>query len=392
MKVMRIITRLNIGGPALHAALLDEGLEQAGVQSLLVAGKVAAGEGDMSYLFSNPEKTLLTLPQLKREIAPFADIVCLWKLFRMMRRERPDIVHTHMAKAGALGRLAATFSGVPVKVHTFHGHVFDGYFGPLTTRCFLTIERFLAKRSNCLIAVSDHVRQEICQRFHIDSLDRVRIVPLGLDLEPFLRLNGGNGRLRKELGVSPQTRLVGIVGRLAPIKNHSFFLEIAEVLIKRHGDLHFVIVGGGEQEDALKRLVREKALSRRVTFLGWRRDLTDIYSDLDLAVLTSCNEGTPVSLIEAMAAGKPVVATRVGGVPDVVQEGVTGYTVASGDLSAFVEKVERLLDRPDLRQAMGKEGRQWVKERFSKERLLQRMRALYKELLFQTNGGEERQP
>jgi len=381
MKVMRIITRLNVGGPARHAALLDEGLEKEGIQSVVVTGSVGEEEGDMSYLFSERGKSPVILPELRREIHPLLDAVCLWKLFQIMRRERPDIVHTHMAKAGALGRLAATLARVPVRIHTFHGHVFEGYFSRFKTRFFLAIERFLARRSNCLIAVSDHVRQEICRRYRIGSPKRVRVVPLGLDLEPFLRLNGEEGSLRTELGLSSGIRLIGIVGRLVPIKNHAFFLEVVEALVKKRQDLHFVIVGRGEEEEALKRLVRQKGLSRFVTFLGWRKNLTEIYSDLDVVVLTSRNEGTPVSLIEAMASGKAVVATRVGGVPDVVQDGVTGYTVSSGDLSGFVEKIELLLHHRDLQERLGKAGRKWVSERFSKERLLQNIRTLYQELL-----------
>ncbi len=383
MKVMRIITRLNIGGPALHATLLNEGLEHDGIQSLLVTGKVGKEEGDMSYLLSEKGRAPRIVPELTREIHPLLDVVCLWKLFQMMRRERPDIVHTHMAKAGTLGRLAATFARVPVRVHTFHGHVFQGYFRSCATRFFLTVERFLARRSDCLIAVSDHVRQEICHRYRIDTAQKVRVIPIGLNLEPFLRLNGGDGRLRGELGLPPPVRLIGTVGRLVPIKDHAFFLEAAETLVNRDKHLHFVIVGRGEEETALRRLVKVKGLSRFVTFLGWRRDLTAVYPDLDLVVLTSRNEGTPVSLIEAMASGKAVVAMRVGGVPDVVQDAVTGYTVPLGDLAMFVEKVKLLLDSRDLRETMGQQGRSWVRERFAKEQLLQNMRALYEELLAQ---------
>jgi len=378
---MRIITRLNIGGPAIHAALLQEGLEQEGVQTVLVTGKVGKEEGDMSYLLTGREKTPLILPELRREIHPLYDIVCLWKLFQIMRRERPDIVHTHMAKAGTLGRLAATFAGVPIRIHTFHGHVFQGYFRSFTTQWFLAIERFLAKRSDCLVAVSDHVRQEICHQYRLDSGERVRVIPIGLDLTPFLQLNGKNGLLRKELGLSSEVQLIGIVGRLVPIKNHAFFLRAAEALIQKNKNLHYIIVGGGEEESTLRRLVKEKGLSRFVTFLGWRKDLPTVYSDLDVVVLTSLNEGTPVSLIEAMASGKAVVATRVGGVPDVVQDGMTGYTVPVGDLPSFTEKVEHLLSNPVLRERMGEAGRKWVTDHFSKQKLLQNIRKLYEELL-----------
>ena len=379
MKVMRIITRLNIGGPALHATLLNQELERDGIESLLITGRVGKEEGDMSYLAENGKAPLI-LPELRREIHPLMDAVCLWKLFRIMRRERPDIVHTHMAKAGTLGRLAATFAGVPVRVHTFHGHVFQGYFRSLTTRWFLMVERFLAKRSDCLVAVSDHVREEICQRYRLASRERVRVIPVGLDLVPFLKVNGKSGALTKELGLSSGMSIIGIVGRLVPIKNHLFFLRVAEALIQKNRSIHFVIVGRGEEEAQLKRWVKEKGLSRSVSFLGWRKELAEIYADLDIVVLTSLNEGTPVSLIEATASGRAVVATRVGGVPDVVKDGVTGFTVPAGDLDLFVQKIETLLQDPELRERMGVAGRKDVQV-FSKEILFKNIWTLYEELL-----------
>ena len=380
---MRIITRLNIGGPAIHVTLLDEGLEKDRVQSVLVTGRIGKEEGDMSYLLSANGRTPFIIPELKREIHPLMDAVCLWKLFQVIRRERPDIVHTHMAKAGALGRLAATLAKVPIRVHTFHGHVFQGYFRSFPARFFMAVEQFLARHSDCLIAVSDHVRREICHQYRIDSGEKVRVVPLGFNLEPFLQLNGGEGFLRGELQLSPETRFIGIVGRLVPVKNHTFFLDAAEVLHRRNENIHFVIVGRGTEESNLKRIVRERGLSSCVTFLGWRRDLPRIYADLDTVVLTSKNEGTPVALIEAMASGRAVVATRVGGVPDVVRDGITGYTVSAGDLSPFVERIERLLKDPLLREQFGEAGRRWVRERFSKDQLLRNIRDLYEELLTQ---------
>ena len=235
--------------------------------------------------------------------------------------------------------------------------------------------------------MSEHVRKEVCYRYRIGST-RVRVIPIGLDLEPFLRLNGRDGHLRKELGLPLHVPLIGIVGRLVPIKDHAFFLKVVEGLFKRNEDLHVVIVGKGEEETSLRRLVHEKSLSRVVTFLGWKKELIKVYPDLDIVVLTSRNEGTPVSLIEAMASGKAVVATRVGGVPDVVQDGVTGYTVPVGNLSQFVERIELLLHRQDLRKQLGEAGREWVRSRFSKEQLLRNIRTLYEELLSQKRGRE----
>ncbi|MFH1858576.1 MAG: glycosyltransferase family 4 protein [Candidatus Omnitrophota bacterium] len=387
MKVLRVITRLNIGGPAIHATLLNRYLETNRIQSILVTGHVDKEEGDMSYLLTESGRSPLTVPELRREIHLWRDLVSFWKLFRIMLRERPDIVHTHMAKAGTLGRLAATLARVPVRIHTFHGHVFEGYFDSFSARFFMTVERFLAKHSSCLIAVSNHVRTELCDRYRIDAGEKVRVIPLGLELEPFLRLEGREGHLRQELGLPQDTLLVGIVGRLVPVKNHTFFIDAAETLAQENENLHFVIVGGGEEEAFLRKFVQEKGLRGRVSFLGWRRDLPELYADLDIVVLTSRNEGTPVSLIEAMASAKPVIATRVGGVPDVIQEGTNGYMVEPGDLPLFIERTKHLLSHGALRKQMGEAGRAWVRDRYSKDRLLEEMRALYEELL---NGKREK--
>ncbi len=387
-KIMRVVTRMNIGGPALHALFLTEGMNHGQFESLLVSGSTEPREGNLLELKGHPRISVHAVPELRRKIHPVTDWISFWKLLRLFRRERPDIVHTHMAKAGALGRLAALLVGVPVRVHTYHGHVFHDYFNGPKTRFFLAVERWLARRSDCLIAVSEEVRQELSQKYRIGSPEKIRVIPLGLDLDSFLDAEKHRGFLRRELGLSEGIRLIGIVGRLVPVKDHAFFLSIAAELLKRHQDVHFVIVGDGELRETLETECQRRSLKRHVTFLGWRKDLERIYPDLDVVVQTSKNEGTPVSLIEAMAAARPVVSTRVGGVPDVVQEGVTGYLVSPGDGSTFCDRIGFLLDHAEIRIRFGERGREWVRDRYSKERLISDMKILYEELL--ENRGKRR--
>jgi glycosyltransferase involved in cell wall biosynthesis len=310
----------------------------------------------------------------------------LLSLIRLMREYRPHIVHTHTAKAGTLGRVAARLARVPVVVHTYHGHVFHGYFSPAKTRFFLAVERWLARGTDRLLTVSENVRQELLN-LGIGTSERLRVMPLGLDLDRFLSCEGSQGQLRAELGIDPQALLVGIVARLVPIKRHECFLQAAAEVAQKHSGCQFLVVGDGERRVELEHLVRRLALDGRVRFLGWRQDLERIYADLDLVVLTSANEGSPVSLIEAMAAGKPVVATRVGGVPDLVEDGVTGLLVPPEAPAALAEAIEALLTDSERRRAFGQAGRERVYPAFSAKRLVGDIDQLYTELIMVSNFG-----
>jgi len=384
IRVMRIIARLNIGGPALHATLLTERLDPRRYESLLVTGMEQAGEGNYLALHGRRSPEAVVIPALGREINPRRDVTTLLQLVRLIRRVRPHIVHTHTAKAGALGRVAAWVARVPVIVHTYHGHVLDGYFTPRKTRVFVAIERWLARRADCLLAVSDTVRRELLDR-GIGTTGHLRVVPLGLDLDRFVGIGAGDGHLRRELGVKSDTPLAGIVARLVPIKAHETFVAMAALLAERT-DGHFVVVGDGEQRAQLERIARDAGLNGRIHFLGWRADLERIYADLDVVVLTSRNEGSPVALIEAMAAGRPVVATRVGGVPDVVQDGVSGVLVGAGDAQALASAVEQLMRDPARGRRLGEAGRQRVRGLYGAERLLRDIDDLYQELLLRPVG------
>ncbi len=379
IRVLRVIARLNVGGPALHAVLLTERLDPSRYDSLLVTGTEGPREGNYLALRGKSLERLVVVPALGREIRGWQDTIALRELARLIRRVRPLIVHTHTAKAGVLGRLAARIVGVPVVVHTYHGHVFQGYFSPVKTRLFLSIERWLARRTDRLLTVSESVRQELL-RLGIGTPERVQVIPLGLDLDGFLQCATLRGQLRAQLGIG-DAPLVGIIARLVPIKRHEDFLAAARDVALRLPDCRFLVVGDGELRVGLEDRARALGLDGRIYFLGWRGDLPGLYADLDLVALTSANEGLPVSLIEAMAAGLPVVATRVGGVPDLVEDGVTGLLVPPKDPGALAEAMVRLLSDPNRRQAMGDAGRERVDPAYSAERLLRDVGRLYTELL-----------
>lgn len=379
VRVLRVIARLNIGGPALHATLLTERLDPARYDSLLVAGTEEAHEGNYLALQGKAGERLVSVPALGREVRGRQDAAALRALVGLMRHVRPHVVHTHTAKAGTLGRVAARLARVPVVVHTYHGHVFHGYFSPARTRLFLAVERLLARWTDCLVTVSETVRRELLV-LGIGRPERLRVVPLGLDLDRFLAADALRGGFRAELGAGTAP-LVGIVARLVPIKAHEVFLAAAAAVARVVPGARFVVVGDGERRPALEALAGELGLAGRVHFAGWRQDLDRIYADLDVVVLTSRNEGSPVSLIEAMAAGRPVVATRVGGVPDLVAEGESGRLVAVGDAAGLARAVAELLVDAGARARLGAAGRRRVSPAFGAARLLADVDRLYGELL-----------
>jgi len=375
---MRIIARLNVGGPAIHVSLLTAGLQDSAFSSVLVTGQVGQTEGDMAYLAHEMGVQPTIIPELGREISALSDIKALIDLVHLIRQVRPHVVHTHTAKAGFLGRVAARLSGVPVIVHTYHGHVFYGYFGWLKTSFFITMERFAAWFSDMVLTISDTLRNDLLA-FRIASPDRIRVVPLGLHLSPFSDLGKQRGILRGELGYTVDTPLVAIVGRLVPIKNHALFLAAAQHVWQEMPEVRFIIVGDGECRAELEELARRYGLVDVVYFTGWRRDLPAIYADVDVLALTSRNEGTPVSIIEAMAAGVPVVATAVGGVSDVLKNGELGILVPPDDPRAMADAILAVLRTgryPHISQA-----KEWVLRHYDSVRLIADLRQLYLELL-----------
>ena len=344
------------------------------------------------------------ISEMSRELS-LRDALVIWKLFTRLRRLKPQIVHTHKAKAGAVGRVAAmlykwlTPSALLLRprrcriVHTFHGHVFHSYYGAVKTRLFIMIERLLATFcTDQIIVVSEQQRREICETYGIGRPQQFRVVPLGVDLEEF---SDRHGELREELGIRRDDLAVGIVGRLCEVKNHAMLLEVAARIASQSNDktrsVRFIIVGDGHLREGLKRQARDLSIAESVVFAGFCQDVTSYYSDLDMVVLTSLNEGTPLTLIEAMCCGRAVASTEVGGVVDVMGErreardGFTiwdhGVTAPSRDVEAFARALSFLIERPELRRKMGDCGRNFVRAKMSKERLVSDVEAVYRGLL-----------
>ncbi|HYR75294.1 MAG TPA: glycosyltransferase [Pyrinomonadaceae bacterium] len=404
MKILRIIARLNVGGPARHVIWLTEGLQSAGYETLLAAGVVPPGEDDMSYLATAAGVTPFIIPEMSREIS-LKDALTTWKLFRLMVRERPELVHTHTAKAGTVGRVAglmyrwltpATLIGKPRPcrfVHTYHGHVFHSYYGRLKTRLFLTIERSLARLiTDRIVVISHQQRHEINEVFRVGRSEQFAVIPLGLDLSGYANPQQHRPRLRAELHASEATMLIGIVGRLTEIKNHRLFLQAAALLKSAIGSgARFVIVGDGRLRGELEAQAKMLRLDDDVLFLGTRNDPEDFYPALDIVALTSLNEGTPLTLIEAMANARPIIATAVGGVVDLLGPAVSakdGYTICerglvveSGDAEAFARGLRRLLEEQALGRELGRRGLEFVIRNYGKDRLLRNMAELYAELM-----------
>ncbi|MFC1857952.1 glycosyltransferase [Thermodesulfobacteriota bacterium] len=328
-RILRIIARLNIGGPAIQAVMLTKELSNDAYMTLLVCGKVSPGEGDMTYLADDANVEPFIIPELGRELSFLNDIKSFLKLRNVIKRFNPDIVHTHTAKAGTLGRLAAVSLNIttPLRkkirlVHTFHGHVFHSYFSRLKAYIFIQIEKFLGIFTDRIIVISNIQKEDICHRYEISSDKKVALIPLGFDLSNFTSAQRFQQNARKTYcsEMSENVFCVGIIGRLTPVKNHQMLFKAIRHLKsqKKLNHFKFIIVGDGELKENLIIEAEGSDILENILFTGWQKDMPPVYETLDAVVLTSQNEGTPVTLIEAMAAKIPVIATQVGGVPDLL--------------------------------------------------------------------------
>jgi glycosyltransferase involved in cell wall biosynthesis len=384
-----VITRLNIGGPAIQAISLTRDLAAAGFSTLLVHGSLADAEGDMTTILPVGDLNVRYVPRLVRRVSPMNDIVAAWRLYRIFGEWKPDIVHTHMAKAGSLGRLAAVLYNMTSRqgprarlVHTYHGHVFEGYFGSLVSRTFMAIERWLGRRTDALIVISPQVRDDVLRTFRVGNTAQTHLIPLGFDLERFFAIDhAARIRARAILGLPGDAVVVTTVGRMTAIKEQSLFLDMAARVAGADERAIFLVAGDGELRTALEQQAAEADIAARVRFLGWRADLDVVYGATDIFVLTSRNEGTPVALIEAMASGVAVVSTDVGGVRDVISDSAAGSRVPFGDREGLAREVQRLAASADTRIAMGAAARVAVSGRFDAHRLSAEIRNLYEELL-----------
>ena len=391
-RVLRIINRLNLGGPTFNVALLTKYLS-AEYETMLIAGVKQESEASSDFIVHDLGLSYTLVPEMKRSINPLQDLLTYIKLRKIIKDFKPDIVHTHAAKAGTLGRLAAIHANVPVVVHTFHGHVFHSYFSKWKSKIFILIERYLAKRSSGIIAISDKQKFELSTKYKITKPSNIRVIPLGFDLSRFQENIAEKRRLfRAKYFLSNDEIAIGIVGRLVPIKNQALFIRVAAVLAeKTNKKIRFFLIGDGEDRESLINLCKELNIDHTyfpnqekkavLTFCSWIHEIDVVVSGLDILTLTSFNEGTPVSLIEAQAGNKPIVSTKVGGIENIVLQDETALLVDNFEVNTFSETLLRLIEDDALRQKMSQKGWELVKSRFHYTRLVNDTEIYYNELL-----------
>lgn len=386
IKVLRIINRFNIGGPTYNATFLTRFLSDD-FETLLVGGLPEESEADSLHILEEYDVKPVLIPEMQRNPNFFSDRKALKKIKEIIKEYQPDIVHTHAAKAGALGRKAAYDCKVPVIVHTFHGHVFHSYFSKYKTELYRQIEKRLASRSTGIIAISDIQKHELSSIFRIAPANKIEVVPLGFDLNPFQEnLPEKRKSTRYNYQLAADQIAIAIVGRLAPIKNHDLFLEVAKLTQqKTNQKLVFFIVGDGElREDIESKIASLKTeIEIDIRMTSWIKDIKTFNAGMDVICLTSNNEGTPVSLIEAQACNIPIVSTNVGGVMDIVDEGETGYVVPKDNAEVFAEKLLLITEDEKNRERMSQNGWSFVKNKFHYTRLVSDVENYYRKLLSQ---------
>lgn len=387
-KVLRIINRFNLGGPTYNVSYLTKYLEN-GFETKLLGGVPDEGEVDSLFILEKIGVEPTIVKDLKRTPNFKDDLKAYTEIKRIIEEYKPDIVHTHASKAGAIGRLAALQQKVPVIVHTYHGHVFDGYFGKVKTFLYKSIERYLASKSTGIVAISPEQKEDLASRHKICSPEKIKVIPLGFDLNRFHH-DRNNHRIgtRAKYQIKEDEIAIAIVGRLVKIKNHDFFLKAIDKVAKSTTkNLRVFIVGDGTEREFLEQRAKE-ILAKNVTieFTSWIKDIHLFNPGMDLICLTSINEGTPVSLIEAQASSVAVLSTDVGGVQHVVKQGKTGIIVQPNDLEGFVESLIELVENEEKRSFLSQNGWDYVKEAFHYEKLVKNMEAYYGELLKSRNA------
>ncbi len=384
--VVQLIARLNVGGPARLVFLAHEGLREAGFAPVIASGIAEGAEGDMLSAARDRGIDVRVLPALRRSLHPGRDTQAFLQVLQLLRTVRPEILHTHTAKAGTVGRVAARVSRVPVVVHTFHGHVFDGYFSRTGSSLVRLTERSLGRWTDRIVTVSDAVTRDLVHQ-GVAAATRIERIYPGLDLEEFFAARGAAPELRAEWGVPPGALVVGFLARLVAVKQAHLFIELAERLRASFPDARFVLVGDGDDRASLEAQTAASPARARIVFAGFRHDLPAVCRALDVLVLCSANEGSPLSLIEAQAAGRPVVAFEVGGVGEVVRDGETGTLVPRGDMDGLANGLARLLTDAQRRQQMGEAGRRFMEQRFGASRYVQDTVDLYRRLLAARGGA-----
>ena len=393
-KVLRIINRFNIGGPTYNAAYLTKYLPDE-YETLLIGGDKEDGEDSSQHILDSLGIDPIIIPEMRRAIRFGNDYSAYKKIKQIIEEFKPDIVHTHASKAGTLGRMAAFSCKVPAVVHTFHGHVFHSYFSKTRTAFFKRIEKRLAEKSTAIVAISEIQKKELGEIHKIAPLDKIEVIPLGFDLNRFQKgLKEKRIKFRAKYQIEEDEIAIGIIGRLVPIKNHSFFLNALKIVLgKTQNKIRVFIVGDGESRDEIISLAeklkinysRSNILFKKttLTFTSWIKNVDEVNAGMDIIALSSLNEGTPVSLIEAQAANNPIVSTNVGGIENVVLQNKTGLLSEINDLDSYADNLLELIENNGKREAMKKEGWNHVKDQFSYARLVNDIDQLYKKLLLQ---------
>lgn len=384
IKVLRIINRFNLGGPTFNAALLTRYLDED-FETVLIGGVPDEGETDSLHILEAYNVKPVIIPELIRNPNPISDRKAYLKIKSIIQEYQPDIVHTHASKAGVLGRKAAISCGVKTIVHTYHGHVFHSYFGKFKTYLIKSVERSLAKKSSGIVAISNLQKEELSVHHRICQPEKIKVIPLGFDLSSFLLENlEQRTQTRADYKIGQEEVAIAIIGRLAPIKNHAFFLSVVEgLLISGVNNIKVFIVGDGSEREVIERRVIDinAKYGQKVFLTSWIYDISAFNKGMDIICLTSNNEGTPVSLIEAQASGIPVMSTDVGGVRDIVVDGESGFITKLGDFETYVEKLRLLVENENVRVKFANVGRAFVRSRFNYERLAKDMSDYYRELL-----------
>jgi len=383
IRVLRVIARLNVGGPSLHVSYLSEGLTARGYATTLAAGEISEGEASMAFVAEQRGIEVRSIPELQREVSPLHDAAAVRRLADLIREERPHVLHTHTAKAGTVGRVAARLAGSArpaVVVHTFHGHTLEGYFSPAKQKAYRLIERALARDTDALLAVSPEVRDELVE-IGVAPATRFAVVRLGIELAERMQGSEQGEDLRASLGIPADRFTIGWVGRMTAVKRAHDVLRTLSLLHERGVDAALVMVGDGPDRPELEALAGELGVAQATHFVGFQDDVGPWFHAFDALLLPSRNEGTPVSAIEMLAAGRPVVATRVGGVPDVVADGTDGYLFPVGDVAAAAAHLALLAGDPELCRRMGEQGRERALGRYGVPRLVEDVDRLYRALL-----------
>ena len=399
-KILRIINRFNLGGPTYNAAYLSRYMPSE-FETLLVGGEKDDSEDSSEFIVKNLGLDPIIIPEMKREIDLKNDFEAYRKMVNIIREFKPDIVHTHASKAGTIGRLAAANMKVPVIIHTFHGHVFHSYFGKMKTVMYKNIERNLARKSSAIIAISEKQKTELCLIHRICKPEKIRVVPLGFDLSRFTEnMDEKRQAFRNKYRVSEDEIAIGIIGRLVPVKNHKLFIEASKIVLeKTSAKVRFFIIGDGEDRLRIEAMATQTGIPfvdamatndiAPLTFTSWIKDIDVACAGLDIIALTSLNEGTPVSLIEAQAANKPIVTTNVGGIENVVIDGVTALLSHSKtDPQPFADLLLQLTENAEKRVEMSRIGWEHVKNKFHYTRLVRDMTELYYDLLNSPSAKE----